>query len=100
VPFIRSAYSGDSLRFAWDFEPGADRKTLPINELKLGAFFLAIAGPFGHIPPAFASNRYNRRAKSTPIPTALDDIPALAADGEAQPDKEIRCRSHPIASRH
>jgi hypothetical protein len=66
-------------------------------------FSLAIADPFVHIPPAFAGQATLPRAKQASDPTALDDIPALAAaEDTANPTfrKDIRCRSQPIASRH
>jgi small subunit ribosomal protein S15 len=44
--------------------------------LARGGFSLAILTLFGHIPPASATPG----SGASPIPTVLDDIPALAAD--------------------
>jgi small subunit ribosomal protein S15 len=50
------------------------------------AFSLELAGAFGHIPRAFARPWPIAKA-GTPLPTALDDIPALAADGDSSTER-------------
>jgi len=52
--------------------------------LRQPAFSLAIPGPFGHIPPAFRGHGLLK--PFSPIPTALDDIPALAEARRLNPN--------------
>jgi hypothetical protein len=52
---------------------------MQINGLRPKAFSLAIARPFGHIPPASPGAKSPSRSFPADPATLLDDIPAPAA---------------------
>jgi hypothetical protein len=52
---------------------------MQINRLRPTGFFLAIAGSFGHIPPASPWAKSPSRSFPADPATLLDDIPAPAA---------------------